>query len=131
MQEHIISSYTRAQAIEDGTLCEVNKIARECGFRMPVALTFAAWEKYVAWSDADSEKQTPQDEQGRLWDILWMLFNTIKAMRSEAGSEIRFSFHVVLRDGRSSVPVQRQLKAICGPGDDGEPVITIMLPRED
>jgi len=24
-----------------------------------------------------------------------------------------------------------QLKAICGPGDSGEPVITIMLPEED
>jgi hypothetical protein len=23
------------------------------------------------------------------------------------------------------------LKAVCGPGDDGEPVVTIMLPDED
>ena len=24
-----------------------------------------------------------------------------------------------------------QLKALCGPGDDGEPVVTVMLPDED
>ncbi len=27
--------------------------------------------------------------------------------------------------------VEIKLKAVCGPGDEGEPVITIMLPGED
>jgi hypothetical protein len=34
---------------------------------------------------------------------------------------------VIDRKGPSRV----QLKAVCGPGDDGEPVITIMTPEED
>ena len=33
------------------------------------------------------------------------------------------------RPGRP--PVARQLKAVCGPGDDGAPVLTPMLPEED
>ncbi len=32
-------------------------------------------------------------------------------------------------NGGQKRPVQ--LKAVCGPGDDGEPVITVMLPDED
>jgi hypothetical protein len=28
-------------------------------------------------------------------------------------------------------PALVRLKAVCGPGDRGEPVITIMLPEED
>jgi hypothetical protein len=36
----------------------------------------------------------------------------------------------------SSIPCDRtlplvRLKALCGPGDQGEPVVTVMLPDED
>jgi len=36
-------------------------------------------------------------------------------------------------EGSTATPRARlvTLKALCGPGDDGEPVITIMLPEED
>jgi hypothetical protein len=30
-----------------------------------------------------------------------------------------------------ATPVPIDLKAICGPGDDGEPVLTVLLPDED
>jgi hypothetical protein len=39
-------------------------------------------------------------------------------------------FKVCLADG-SDRTREMSLKAICGPGDDEEPVITIMLPDED
>jgi hypothetical protein len=29
------------------------------------------------------------------------------------------------------MPPLVRLKALCGPGDDGEPVITVMMPGED
>ena len=68
----IISTYTRAQAIEDGMLVDVTETAREAGFRYPVAMTSAAWSDCVAWTDEDTQRQAPQDESGRLWDVLWM-----------------------------------------------------------
>jgi hypothetical protein len=39
----LIAAYTREQAIEDGTLVDVSKLAKEAGFRFPVAMTAAAW----------------------------------------------------------------------------------------
>ena len=35
----VIHRYTRAQAIEDGTLVDVTETAREAGWRFPVATT--------------------------------------------------------------------------------------------
>ena len=62
----------RAQALEDGVLVDATATAREAGFRYPVALTRAAWEDCVAWTDANSRRQTFQDQPGRLWDMLGM-----------------------------------------------------------
>jgi len=68
----VISTYSRAEALEDGVLIDAGPMAREAGLRWPVALTAAAWEDCVAWSEADSERQVPQDKTGRLWDVLYM-----------------------------------------------------------
>ena len=62
----IISTYTRAQAIEDGVLIDVSPIAKEAGFEWPVAMTAGAWADCVAWSDRDSQTQVHQDQSGRL-----------------------------------------------------------------
>lgn len=43
-------------------------------------------------------------------------------------SEIVFSLYVVTDFIEPSLV---ELKAICGPGDNAEPVLTIMLPSED
>jgi hypothetical protein len=53
----------------------------------------------------------------------------MEAKRSKAGqNRIDFFFLVQNKPGK----LKRQyLKAICGPGDDAEPVITIMFPEED
>ena len=67
-----IFTYTRAQALADGVLVDAGPLAREAGYRWPVALTAAAWADCVAWTDADSAAQVPQDETGRLWDVLFM-----------------------------------------------------------
>jgi hypothetical protein len=62
-----ISTYTRAQAIEDGVLIDPGTMAKEAGFnKWPVALTANAWADCVAWTDDDSEQQVHQDQSGRL-----------------------------------------------------------------
>ena len=122
-----ISSYSRAQAIADGMLVDVSETAREAGFVFPVAMTRAAWSDCVEWSEADNLRLTYQDEAGRLWDVLWMASRAAR----RGGEEIRFQLYRVARGGRGTRPRLVTLKGLCGPGDEGEPVITIMLPDED
>ncbi len=68
-----------------------------------------------------------QDEQGRLWDIAWMLRHGIRSSAS-AGDEIQFK---LLVQNDLEGPKEITLKALCGPGDDFKPAITVMLPEED
>ena len=37
----------------------------------------------------------------------------------------------VRNDNRERTPPLVSLKAVCGPGDQGEPVLTVMMPDED
>ena len=131
----VIHCYSRAQALEDGVLIEVTQSAKAAGFCWPVALTRAAWEDCVAWTDQDNRHQTYQDESGRLWDVLWMAAWAIRQdrapVRSEAGTELKFSLQRVPRDGTRTKARLTTLKLIAGPGDNGEPVITILMPNED
>ena len=125
----VIYSYTRAQAIEDGVLVDISEMASESGFRWPVAITQAAWQNCVAWSEDDNQRQVYQDESGRLWDVLWMAFNAIRS--ANGGTQIEYQLYRVPRDGKSVEAELTSLKLVCGPGDAGEPVVTIMLPGED
>lgn len=121
----IISRYTRAQAIEDGVLVDVSETSefRELRFQFPIALTSGVLAQCVE----EPVGVVGQDWHGRLWDLL-------SVFRQEArkchGEQMRFSLHV-RNDNRQGTPPLVALKAVCGPGDDGEPVITIMLPDED
>jgi hypothetical protein len=125
VEEVLIHSYSRNQAVEDGVLVDVSETAREAGFRYPVALTHAVWDRYVAVP----EEAEGQDEDGRLWDILWMLKHAI-ASRSEANRGSVREFQLLVRNDNRRARIVT-LKSVCGPGDDGEPVLTIMLPSED
>jgi hypothetical protein len=116
-----IHTYGRTEAIADGILVDVTETAREAGFAIPVALTIGAWEDCVAWSEADSHR-------GRLWDVLWM---AAQAARNGSGKRLAFQLYRVPRDGRKIRPRLTTLHMVIGPGDAGEPVITILLPGED
>jgi len=126
----IISVYTRAQALADGVLIDAGPMAREVGFRWPVAITVAAWEDCIAWNESDSERQTHQDQSGRLWDVLFMAADAART-RAEAGPELRFELYRVPRVGRATKAELTRLKLVIGPGDAGEPVMTVLLSNED
>jgi hypothetical protein len=119
----LIHVYTRAQAVRDGVLIDVSAMAREAGMRYPVAVTRAVWERCVAVPAG----VVCQDETGRLLDVLWMLR---MAARGAHGPELAFAVHV-RNDNRDGEPPRARLRAVCGPGDDAKPVITVMLPNED
>ncbi len=118
----VISSYSRAQAIEDGTLIDVSETALEAGIKFPTALTRNVWNQYVEIPQGVQG----QDESGRLWDILWMLHHAIKT--GQGGSNILYPLYVRNNNRHADFV---HLRAICGPGDDWAPVITIMMPNED
>jgi len=123
----VISSYSRAQAIEDGVLVDVSEMAREAGIRYPVALTRAVWESCVAVpTRADGSPVPCQDERGRLWDVVCMTRFAIRL--APAGRDV-LAVRLKVRQRAGSRNVT--LKAVCGPGDEAEPVMTIMLPEED
>lgn len=124
-----IHIYTRTLALEDGFLVDVTDTAREAGFRIPVALTRAAWADCVEWSEKDTQRQTYQDQAGRLWDVLWMAMNA--ARRNTQRESFVFQLYRVVRGGRSLRPRLTRLVCRIGPGDNCEPVITIMRRGED
>jgi hypothetical protein len=120
----IVHRYSRADAIRDGSLIDVTAVAREVGFKYPVALTAAAWATCVAVPPG----VVGQDAAGRLWDVVYLLALAVR--RGAGGQAVRFGVHV-RNDNRERTPPLVQLKAVCGPGDDGEPVVTVLLPDED
>ena len=126
----VIYSYTRAQAIADGVLIDATEMAIDAGFNWPVALTAAAWSDCVVWNDADNDRQAYQDQSGRLWDVLFMASYAIRTAKN-SDQQLLFDLQRIARDGCSTKSQRLTLKLILGPGDDGEPVITIMLPEED
>ncbi len=119
----ILDAYSRADAISDGVLRDASKLAKEAGFRYPVALTAAAWATCVCVPDG----VPGQDETGRLWDVLTMLRHASRAAGPDV-STLRFDV-LVLNDQTTPKPVR--LKAVCGPDDDLAPCLTVMLPDED
>ena len=121
----VIYSYTRAQAIEDGVLVDLTDWAKETGFKIPLACTSAVWSGYI--EPPKGTMECGQSERGRAHDVLWMLY---LAIRRAARGEDRLLFKVIFLQAPHRHETVK-LKAICSPGDRGEPVLTIMLPEED
>lgn len=120
----LIHAYTRAQAIEDGNLIDVTEPAKEAGFTFPVAVTARVWHELVV--PEPRARKLGQSEGGRLWDLLWV-FSRV-ALRHGNTDVLHFNVLFVLKARQRRLI---RLKAVIGPGDSGEGVITIMLPDED
>ena len=120
----VIFRYTRAQAIDDGVLIDLSSWARETGFTIPVACTAAVWNQYIV--PPEGTRELGQSERGRAHDVLWMLFCAIR--RSRGGDRLLYKLIFLQAPNRHETV---QLKTVCGPGDDGEPVLTVMEPHED
>ena len=121
----LIYAYTRQQALADGVLIDFSDLAREAGFRYPLAVTERLYHDYIVPSfDLASDGQSIE---GRAWDLLQVLRYAVSS--SPDISELSFSVLFLMTVGHDPVPIK--LKAACHPGDDGEPVLTVTLPDED
>ena len=135
----IIFSYTRKQAIEDGVLVdlmadgETKLLVSDAGFTLPIAMTATAFHNTVlagTTETPDGEFVFPagQSTKGRLWDVLMVLRTSIR--RAPAGTDhVNFKVAVdVNGDGKHQTVA---LWVLIGPGDEGEPVLTVMFEGED
>ncbi len=121
----VIHSYSRAEAIADGVLVDVTETAMGAGLKVPVAVTSAVWGVLEPTEEA---RKLGQSETGRLWDLLNVLRFRIRA--GATGSEIAFKI-AIDEKGNGGRTKDFAFQSVCGPGDDMEPVITIMRPGED
>jgi hypothetical protein len=122
-----VSVYTRAQAIADGLLVDMedeafSRARSGLGLLWPVAMTATAFAKCVE-VDAAGEA-LGFDAFSRYWDVCFSLGFAIRRAKAAgiSGTELEFSV---------CCPEDVQLKAVFGPADDASPCITIMLPNED
>lgn len=122
-KDEVIFAYTRKQAIADGVLIDVTEVAKEAGFKWPVAVTSGVWAEHVRVPDG----LIWQDEQGRLWDILTMLMH---AVRRAPRPGTALAFQVLVQNGPGK-PSLVTFRAASGPDDEGKPCLTVMLPDED
>ena len=100
----VVVPVTRQEAIENGVLVDVTDTARKVGIKYPVAIEKIVWDRYINGSDK------------LLHEVLWIF--RLKSIY-ETNSLMRF----VASFGGELV----YLWAVCGPGDNMEPVVTIML----
>jgi hypothetical protein len=124
----ILHTYTRADALRDGELTAADStLLTLAGFRWPLAYTRSAFEGYIEWADADSHRtRTHNTRQHREWNVLTALHNAIRAHTNPDEDTLAFTVLVVPRTGHPAVQRKTTLHANFGPGDQAEPVITVL-----
>jgi len=126
-EDEVIYSYTRFQALEDGVLVDVSQMASEAGFRYPTAITA---DLHARITPNEREKALGQSYEGRLWDVVFLASFAAR----QAGTQDRCSFEVSLFEADEAPPHRAHRRTlslwmVVGPGDRGEPVITIGFPE--
>ena len=124
----VIIAYSRTQAIADGILVDVTETGKEVGFKLPVTITEALHNRLTP---TKADVAIGQDYDGRLWDVLWLAAFTIK-LADRGKDTVAFTVTQQEVEPKSGQPhgVDIRLRAVCGPGDEGEPVITIGFPDD-
>lgn len=133
----VVHSYTRKDAIEDGNLVDLSESEIGKLFKFPIACTRTVWDTYIE----PAKMPKGEDVSGRLWDMGWMLSVAARISGGQPVMMFKVIFHLTTDGdwqahekrspdlGRSHREVE--LKAIIGPGDTMDPVITILMPLED
>ena len=122
---NVIYSYTRAQAIADGVLIDVTADAKAHGFKVPTVITDTLYRQYVE-VPTGLDGSFGQSRDGRLHDLLTL---ALFAARSSKGTDrVYFKVSFLMGPGRLETV---EVIAHIGPGDHGEPVMTLMLPEDD
>ena len=105
---YVISKYTRADALSDGVLIDVSDVAKRSDFLLPTVVS----SNLLAVIDA--ENQLP---------VLFAVFHD--KIKFKQGLEDILETQTISKTGRAITVILH-----IGPGDDGEPVLTMMLPED-
>ena len=114
-----IYTYTRKQAIADGVLADLsgNEVVKG-HWRYPLACTSAVWSVI-----ATAIREEGNDLNGILHDISVLAKLRMRERAGKDENEVRFTVII----GKATC----ELKLHIGPGDDPEPVLTLMFTDED
>ena len=125
----VIFKYTREDAINDGVFVDISKLAKEAGFKIPVAITQGV-------NALLNEEIEGQDFIGRAWDLFTILLLTIKGM-NKPDNFIEFKPVFVRASNVRNLPSYEKFKpvpvkiwAVIEANNDGSPGMNIMLPSE-
>jgi hypothetical protein len=121
----IIYSYTHAQALADGVLIDISKIAREAGFILPVAVSDHLYHDVL--NPGQPLLDQGQSLEGRIWDMLNILRYSIKTNPETS----RLAFYPLFVMSPNTPPSPVKIVSTIGPSDKGGPIITIFLPEDD
>ena len=122
MADDIISVYTRQNAIDDSMFKDVTEMAKEAGFKIPVAVTSNLYHTHIN----PNPMPQGQDEKGRLWDVLSIL--RLKAAHSKSSM---VEFDVLFRTDLGNSETVRIWAVIEAQSPtDPSPAINIMLPED-
>ena len=112
----VISSYSRAQAHNDGVLVDVTSDETRRLYKFPVSITAGLRAALSKGAGSD-----PATFAARLWDVLYM-GSVASRVHRDAGSDLFYSVKV----GCEVVSIW----ANCGPSDNAEPVMTFGFPED-
>lgn len=122
---NVIFSFSRAQAISEEILINVTAQAREAGFKLHTVVTDNLFHSYIT-PPAGLEGEG-QSIEGRLHDVFFVLLAAIRSAKA-ATDYVEIEVLFLMEPGRQE---KVKVVAVIGPGDEGEPVLTIMLPGDD
>lgn len=121
---NVVYAYSRAQAILDGVLVDVTETAKAIGFKLHTVVTDHLFHGYVEVpTGLEGEGQSVT---GRLHDLMVLVL--FAARRAVNTDRVTFKVDFLMAPGRKETV---DVVAHIGPGDHGEPVLTIMLPEDD
>jgi len=120
----VISVYTRKQAIEDGVLIDITEAARQFGFMLPFAITSNLHQQYVAPPQdvQDIPGQSEEERLARLLNQAW-----IAACSEKQTNHVVFGMMFLMEPEEFETS---NIWLIIDGGDDGQPVLTLMLPED-
>jgi hypothetical protein len=117
----IIHAYTRADALRDGELVAADpELLQQAGFRWPLAYTRSV---FVSCIDRTGTNEHHADRHNREQAILTALHTAIRAHTNPDDRTLAFTVRLTPRVGDEQ---QITLYAGFGPGDNAEPVITVL-----
>jgi len=121
---YFLKDLNRSEAIASGDIKDVSELAKEAGFRIPLAVTKAVWEDCIAWPKEDGL----QDETGRAWDVIFMASRAAVDNKKSGEPFAKYQIYRVKRGEQEATLVD--LVLFIGPGEHMEPICTVYLLEE-